>query len=212
MAVILSAASCLAWVARATGAPSEPALLAEIEAVDRPAERLLFLPYLSGERTPHDDPTATGVFAGLEHETDRAALGRAVLEGVAFAFADGQRALLEAGARIDEISVIGGGARSRLWGRILASALGRTLLYREGGELGPAAGAARLARLCATGEDPQRVCTPPPVAFAIEPDAALADHCARRIERWRELYAALRALFRAEAKDDGPEGQEGETG
>ena len=84
---LLSAASCLSWVARATGAADEAALLAEIEQADRPSGRLLFLPYLSGERTPHNDPAARGVFFGLDHEVDRAALGRAVLEGVAFAFA-----------------------------------------------------------------------------------------------------------------------------
>ena len=88
MSVILSAASCLSWIAATTGAADEAALIGEIEAADRLDSKLLFLPYLSGERTPHNDPEATGVFVGLSHESDRAALGRAVLEGVAFAFAD----------------------------------------------------------------------------------------------------------------------------
>ena len=118
MSVILSAASCLSWVARLTGARDEAALLGEIEAADRPADRLLFLPYLSGERTPHNDARAAGVFHGLRHDTDRAELGRAVLEGVAFALADGQQALADSGTAIGEVSVIGGGARSALWGRI----------------------------------------------------------------------------------------------
>lgn len=202
MAVILSAASCLAWLARAAGAANEAELLAEAEAADRPCERLLFLPYLSGERTPHDDPAARGVFFGITHDTTRAELARAVLEGVAFAFADGQRVLRAAGARIEEVSVIGGGARSRLWGRILASALGRTLVYRAGGELGPARGAARLARLCVTGEDPLPVCTAPRVLEAVEPDAALVAHYAERIERWRALYTRLRDAFREDAGGD----------
>jgi xylulokinase len=199
MSVILSAASCLRWAARALGAESEAALLSEVEAADRPCEQLSFLPYLSGERTPHNDPTATGVFVGITHATDRAALGRAVLEGVAFAFADGQQALLDADLRIDEFSVIGGGARSRLWGRILASALGRPLVYRSGGEVGPASGAARLARLSVTGEDPREVCKPPPVKAVVEPEPALADLYAARIEPWRALYHDLRGAFRAAA-------------
>ena len=116
MSVILSAASCLSWATRLTGAADEGALLAEIERVDRVDPRLIFLPYLSGERTPHNDPEATGVFVGLSHETDRAAFGRAILEGVAFAFADAQDVLVEAGANLDEVAVIGGGARESALG------------------------------------------------------------------------------------------------
>lgn len=192
MSVMLSAASCLSWIARATGAASEATLLAEIETADRVQPRLLFLPYLSGERTPHDDPEATGVFSGLTHATDRAALGRAVLEGVAFAFADCQEVLVEAGARLEDVSVIGGGARSALWGRILASALGRPLVYREAGEVGPALGAARLARLCVGGEAPAQVCTPPPVAHVAEPDPLLQDLYTPMFVAFRDLYTRLR--------------------
>lgn len=191
MSVILSAASSLEWVTRLTGAQNESALLEEIDAEDRPAERLLFLPYLSGERTPHNDPEATGVFAGLTHDTRRAQLGRAVLEGVAFALADGQQALTESGTQIHEVSVIGGGARSPLWGRILAAALQRPLVYREGGEVGPALGAARLARLSVTGETPEAVCTKPPVSHVAEPEPALVSLYADRLEAYRELYTSL---------------------
>jgi xylulokinase len=196
MAVLLSAASCLAWVSRATGAASEAALLAEIEAQDRPAApSLLFLPYLSGERTPHNDPAARGVFFGLDHDTDRAALGRAVLEGVAFAFADAQDVLVEAGAAIGDVSVIGGGARSGLWVRILASALGRALALHAGAEVGPAYGAARLGRIAVTGESPRAVCTPPPLLARVEPDAALAARYRAALPRWRTLYERLRESF-----------------
>ena len=110
----------------------------------------IFLPYLSGERTPHNDPAARGVLFGLNHDSDAAAIGQAVLEGVAFAFADGLDALIEAGATIDKISVIGGGARSMWWGGVLAAALKRPLIYRDASEVGPAFGAARLARIAKT--------------------------------------------------------------
>lgn len=203
MSVILSAASCLSWLTALTFAPSEAALLAEIEAVDRPSEELLFLPYLSGERTPHNDPSASGVFVGLRPDTDRAALGRAVLEGVAFAFADAQAALLSGpgpASAVRELSVIGGGARSELWGRILASALGRRLLYREAAEVGPAFGAARLARLSLGQDDPEELCSPPPVDFEVEPDSALRDEYAERLPAFRRLYSNLRSHFSAEGR------------
>lgn len=196
MSVILSAASCLTWVTKLVGARDEAGLLGEIERRSQPSESLLFLPYLSGERTPHNDPHARGTFVGLDHDSDRAALGRAVLEGVAFAFADAQDALLSAGTTIDSVSVIGGGARSELWGRIMASVLDCPLTYRAGGEVGPAQGAARLGRMAVTGESPETVCTAPAVAFEIEPDPILRDHYAARIVRFRELYSRLRGAFR----------------
>jgi xylulokinase len=196
MSVMLSAASCVGWAARLLGAPDETALLAEAETRAPPSRRLLFLPYLSGERTPHDDPDATGVFAGLTHDTDRADLALAVLEGVAFALADGQDAILESGTEIGEVSVIGGGARSALWARILASALGRPLAYRASGDVGPALGAARLARIAATGEPAASVCTPPPLAHRVEPDPELAGAYVERRAAFRELYSRLRGGFR----------------
>ena len=197
MSVILSAAACLAWAAGVTGADDEAALVAEAAPVEgRLARAPLFLPYLTGERTPHNDPHAKGVFFGLDQATGRGDLGWSVLEGVAFAFADGCDALVEAGAEIDRISVIGGGARSALWGRILAAALDRPLTYHAGGEIGPALGAARLARIAATGERPEDVCTAPPVHRVVEPDEGLADRLASRRERWRALYRGLRSEMR----------------
>ena len=189
MSVILSAASCLSWLAAATGS-DEATLLAEAEAANGDP-RLIFLPYLSGERTPHNDPRATGAFVGLTHATGRGDLARALLEGVGFALADGQDALLASGTRIDSVSVIGGGARSRFWGRLLASALARPLRYHAAGEIGPAFGAARLARLACDAESPADVCTAPPVAAVIEPEADLGDALRARRARFRQLYPAL---------------------
>lgn len=196
MSVILSAASCLGFAARLTGAPDEATLLRE--AADHPEDigSLVFLPYLSGERTPHNDPYAKGVFFGLTHETTRAALTRAVLEGVAFAFADGLAALEEAGASVERLLVIGGGARSALWGRILASVLDKPLDYPVGAEIGPAFGAARLARLAVTGEDPEAVCRPPDIRRSVDPDPALAAGLAGRRRLFRRLYGDLKDAFR----------------
>jgi xylulokinase len=199
MSVILSAASCLSWVSELSGAQDETALLDEVEAAGLEKTGPIFLPYLSGERTPHNNPRALGVFFGMTHETDRAALGRAVLEGVAFAFADGQDALLSADASIESVSVIGGGARSRLWGRILASVLARPLIYHSDGEVGPAFGAARLGRLAVTGEAPQDVCSSPAIETIIEPEASLSTFYGERRGRFRRLYTALEQEFSAQA-------------
>ncbi len=195
MSVMLSAASSLSWLVSVTGAPDEAALVSEAEAGAPGPSPVLFLPYLSGERTPHNDPRARGVFFGLSHDTTRAHLTRAVLEGVAFAFADGLLSLRKAGGAPREITVIGGGSRSRLWTRILASTLGETLLVRERAELGPAFGAARLARMAVTGESVESVCTAPPVVSRVEPDAALKAHYGERIAVFRDLYARLRTGF-----------------
>ncbi len=195
MSVILSAASCLSWVTKLVGAADEASLLAEVAQRGAKSASVQFLPYLSGERTPHNDPHAQGVFFGMTHSTDRVELAQAVLEGVAFAFADGQRALLDAGTKIESYDLIGGGARSELWASILASVLDRPMVLREGGDVGPANGAARLARMAVTGESPRDVCIALPVRTIVEPDAVRRDLYAARLDHYRTLYAALQPHF-----------------
>ena len=195
MSVMLSAAACLDWVARLTGQDSVPQMLTALSAQDEGGGGEIFLPYLSGERTPHNNPGAMGVFFGLTGETTGPDLCRAVLEGVAFGLADGLDALGAAGTRLDTLSVIGGGARSPYWGRILASTLNTSLVYRDGGEVGPAFGAARLARLC-LGEDAiADICTAPPVHSLIAPDQETQNRLAPRRSRFSALYGALVPLF-----------------
>lgn len=174
---MLSAASCLQWVAKLTGARSVDELLLEIDTLLPIPTTLLFLPYLSGERTPHNDPDARGVFFGLTPETTRAELGRAVLEGVAYSFADAQKVLLKGGAIIGRTAVIGGGSRSQLWCEILATVLARPLDYLADGEYGPAFGASRLARLEKTGESVADICT-----------AASVSHTQLPNDQWMEHY------------------------
>jgi xylulokinase len=192
MAVILSAASCLDWVARLTGFANVAAALAAAEAAEPFMGGVTFLPYLAGERTPHNDPGARGAFTGLDLDTDGPALVRAVMEGVAFALADGLDVLVDAGAVMPSLSVIGGGARSPYWGRILAAALNRPLQYRQDGHIGPAFGAARLARLAVGGEDPDDLCRPPPIVSIQRPEPALVAAAAERRAAFRDLYPALR--------------------
>jgi xylulokinase len=195
MSVMLSAAGTLDWVAQLTGESDLHRL------VDAAKERALtrrspfFLPYLSGERTPYNDPHSRGVFFGINPDTNAADLTAAVLEGVALAFADGLEVLLEKGGSVDEISVTGGGARLPHWGQLLAAALNRPLTYRLGSEVGAAVGAARLARLALTSEAVEDVCVAPPIERVVQPDAALASLLAVRRRTFTRLYHDLKNTF-----------------
>lgn len=191
MAVFLSAAASLTYAAQLLGT-DEAGLVAEAGQAPPDPHGPIFLPYLSGERTPHNDPYATGVFFGLTHAAGRPQVARAVLEGVALSFADGRDCLGEVG----EITLIGGGARSSLWGTILASALGQPLYRTPRGALGPALGAARLARLAATGETVETVCKPAPSPDRIDPDDASAAALGHKRPLFRDLYRDLKPLFR----------------
>ena len=195
MSVMLSAAASLDWAARLAGESDLPRLVAAAEARGLTRQAPFFLPYLSGERTPHNDPHARGVFFGIGADTVAADLTMSVLEGVAFAFADGLDVLLEAGSSVGDISVTGGGARLAFWGELIAAALNRPLTYRHGGEVGAALGAARLARLASGAERVEDVCVAPPVDRRIEPDTALAALLAARRPTYGRLYQNLKKTF-----------------
>ncbi len=196
MTVHLSAAAALAWVAEIVGRPHDiGGLLSEAEAwAANPAHREgapIFLPYLSGERTPHNDPNAWAMFAGLRAGHGVAAMVYAVLEGVAFSLADGHDVLTEAGARLDSCLLVGGGARSRFWGQMLADILGIELSLPAGAELGGAFGAARLGMLAAGAGSEDDICTRPAIEQVFAPGG---DTRADRLARFRALYTAERAI------------------
>ena len=194
MSVMLTAASALRWFCQLSGT-TEAALLEEIEALgaDELAAAPVFLPYLAGERTPHNDPFATGAFHGLTHETRRAHAGYAVLEGVAFGMADGLAALRAAGTDVTRLSIVGGGARSRFWAQLMADALGVEIVRHADADAGGALGAARLGRM-ATGAGVDESCPPPPITDRCTPSPQRQDLLARRLAVFRSLYAPLRAL------------------
>jgi xylulokinase len=196
MGVMLSAAGSLRWL-RAALAPQlgyEP-LLAEAERWQPGAEGLLFLPYLAGERTPHVDPDARGAFAGLSLRHDRGALVRAVLEGVCFGLRDCLD--LVAGLAGPPVAgrVSGGGARSQLWLRILASIL-ELPLERPEVEEGAAFGAALLAGVaCGAWSDVhEAVAACVRTTEVVEPVEAWVEPYREERHRFRELYPRLRAL------------------
>ena len=196
MAAMLNGASCLAFVAKLLEETDIAALLDRAEAAYRVPSRVLFLPYLSGERTPHGDPFARGVFAGLDLDVGPLDFVQATLEGVAFSLLKARRLMERADVRLERVSAVGGGARSRFWMQIVAHVLGIPVVRHEGSETGPAFGAARLARLALTGESPRDVCTKLPVRDVLQPNAGLTAAYAERFESFAKLYRELRPTFR----------------
>lgn len=204
MSVMLSAASSLDWWARLQEA-DVTTLLAEVETAAKTVTDVTFMPYLTGERTPHNDPLARAQFFGMTARTRRSDMTLAILEGVACSIADGEAALLAAGTPLDDISLIGGGARSRLWRQIITDVLQRPLHFREGGEVGPGLGAARLAQLCLTGDDQARldaVCPPPRIIETHTPDTTKAGYYRKRLDLYRKLYRHTASLNTSFIQED----------
>ncbi len=183
MGVTLSAAASLAWWSGITGLP-EAALLDELPEIAAPSEAL-FLPYLAGERTPHNDATRRGAFTALSAGATRATLTHAVLDGVAFSLRDCLDALAASGTVIDSAGIIGGGARSPAWLRIIAATLAIPLRRLPDAEHAVALGATRLARLAHTGEPPASICRPATALELVHPDPALTAAYAARLPAWR---------------------------
>ncbi len=192
MGVMLSAAGSLAWLRQLLAAPYDE-LLAEAERAAAGVEGVLFAPYLSGERTPHADPDARAAFTGLSLRHDRGALARAVLEGVAFGLRDSLELLRELDVVAEVGRISGGGARSELWTRIVASALGLPL-ERTAVEEGAAFGAALLGGVAAQtfADVHEAVAACVHVRGTVEPVADWVELYRDGYERFRMLYPALR--------------------
>ncbi|WP_018151956.1 xylulokinase [Leeia oryzae] len=196
MSVMLSAASCLRWVTRLTGYANEATLLADVEQLDATdrARAPLFLPYLSGERTPHNNPDAQGVFMGLTHDHGAAHLAYAVIEGVSFGLKDGLATLQETGQPVSELMLVGGGARSPYWAQLLADTLNVRMVVTEASAAGGALGAARLGWL-ADGGVVSQVCRPLATTGVFVPDADARTQLLTRYQRFQRLYDHLADLF-----------------
>lgn len=198
MGVTLAAAGSLQWY-RDTLAPDESfdAIVGEAEEAPAGCEGLLFLPYLSGERTPHPDPQARACFVGLTLRHRRAHLTRAVLEGVAFSMRDCFALLGGAGAGdVEQVRVAGGGAKGPLWRRIVASVLGLDVVTVTSTE-GAAYGAALLAGVGA-GAWPSVTAACDATISVTGRDAPDPSWCAAYADlypRYRELYPALKPTF-----------------
>ncbi len=190
MGVILSATDSLNWLSRITG-KKQAELSQEAEAQFTGPGEAIFLPYLSGERTPHNNAGARGSFSGLSQSTDTAQLAQAVMEGVTFAMRDCQRVLADAGTRIDRLLAVGGGSKSALWLKMLATNLDMEIALPEDGDFGGALGAARLGLCAAEGAKPADVMAMPPIKTTIAPDKTLSAAYSDQYARYRALYPAI---------------------
>ncbi len=188
MSVMLTAASALRWLCQILRT-DEPTLLAEVAAlsIEEQQRAPIFLPYLSGERTPHNDPIASGSFHGLTHSTERASLAYAVLEGVAFGLDDGLEVMKQAGSRIEQFSLIGGGARSPWWAQLIADVVDIPVVTHRDGAAGGALGAARLGWLAVGGNEAE-VCRKPAIHTRFTTGTDRAEQLRGRLARYRLFY------------------------
>ncbi|MFY0680176.1 MAG: xylulokinase [Thalassovita sp.] len=190
MGVILAATDCLNWLSGRLG--QTPGTLASLlpDDISGPSD-VTFLPYLSGERTPHNDARIRGALIGLDIGSENVDLTQAVMEGVAFALRDNLEALRATGAKLQRVLAIGGGTQSPFWLETLATVLNIQLDLPEQGEFGAALGAARLA-MAADGADIDAIMTAPKVERSILPRADLVPAYEAAYQRYKGLYPALK--------------------
>ena len=193
MGVILSATDSLNWLSNITG--QKPAELTKaLGCVIKGPGQTKFLPYLSGERTPHNDASIRAGFAGISQTTSVNELTQAVIEGVSFALRDCLEALCQAGAKPRRLTAIGGGSASNIWLKILATTLNIPLDIPKAGEFGAALGAARLAICGRTGQTPHQVMQPPQVELTVKPDNTLQEAYEIAYQKYSQGYNHLRGL------------------
>ena len=199
MAVTLTAASGLSWIADMMGrSESIKALVDDVERYASHAEQRkyapIFIPYLTGERTPHNDPEASAIFCDLRAGHTQAALAYAVMEGVAFCFVDNLDVMNDAGATLNECILVGGGVRSAFWAQMFADCLGVPLDLPDGAELGAALGAARLGMIAAGQGSIEAICSKPKIARRFIPRPEIKEMLEPRLKKFREIYKAERNL------------------
>ncbi len=193
MGVILSATDSLEWLAGVLKNPAPELTKALGSKLEGPSEAL-FLPYLSGERTPVGDAQIRGAILGVGHDTDPKVLTHAVLDGVAFAFRDSLEALKDAGTKVQRVMAVGGGTKSELWLKIIATVLGVPVDLPAAGEVGGAFGAARMGLMAATGASFASVCTKPKIAKTILPDVKAKAAYEAAYLRYTKIYPAIKGI------------------
>lgn len=191
MGVILSATDSLEWFAKITGQTAQE-MTGALGPDLRPPSPVSFLPYLGGERTPHNDANIRGSFTNISHGDTRETLTQAILEGVAFAFRDNLAALQSAGTNVSGLLAVGGGAKSEYWLKTLANVLELPVHVPKDGDFGAAFGAARLGLMAVTDADPAEVCAQPEIDHTHEPDPQFAAAYTDAYQTYRSLYPALK--------------------
>ena len=195
MGCMLSAASCNKWWMEDIAGTSDYA--GEQEGIEKLGENhVYFLPYLMGERSPHNNPNARGTFIGMTMDTTRADMTQAVLEGVAFALRDSLEVARSLGIRLERTKICGGGAKSPLWKKMIANILNLKVDVIESEE-GPALGGAMLAAVaCGEYESveaaAERIVK---IVDTVEPEAELVEKYEARYGQFKEIYPVCKPLF-----------------
>lgn len=196
MGCMLSAASCNKWWMDEILSTKD--YQKEQEGIKKLGEnKVYFLPYLMGERSPHNDPDARGTFIGMTMDTTRSDMTQAVLEGVAFALRDSFEVARSLGLKIERTKICGGGAKSALWKKIIANVLNVKVDVLENEE-GPAYGGAILAAVAcgefaSVTEAAEKLVR---VVETVEPDSQLTEKYEEKYKKFREIYPACKALFK----------------
>lgn len=192
MGVMLSATNSLNWLAQMLD--KDPAYVANLcEGDIKGPSSVTFMPYLTGERTPHNDADIGGAFVGLKTDTTSADMSQAVMEGVAFGLRDCLEALKSTGTQLTQILAIGGGTKSDFWLQTLATILNLKLAIPEKGDFGAALGAARLAMI-GDGASIEHTLTSPTISRIVEPDEALQEKYEEAYKRFRKLYPVIKSI------------------
>ena len=200
MGVVLSAGAALDWWRRTSGGADFDDLVEETATVPPGSAGVTFLPYLTGERTPHADASARGVFFGIHGGVERAHMTRAVMEGVSFALKDSLTLMSALGVNPSSSVAVGGGAGSPVWLQMLSDVLNlplRTVGTSEGAPLGAAMLAAAGTGAFANAVEAGRAWLSD--LDLTEPTADVQDAYAAAYERYRALYPALRERFAVDA-------------
>ena len=191
MGVILAATDAMNWFGQVLNSSAQE-MTNDLGLLKAPS-KTLFLPYLGGERTPHNDAQIRASFINLDHNADRQAMIRAVIEGVAFAFRDCFDVLSSTGTKINQLVAVGGGAKSEYWVQAIATTLGLPISIPVAGDYGGAFGAARLGMI-AYGINRYDVAISPKIKHIIEPVMSLHDDYLSALKSYRETYKVLKAI------------------
>lgn len=192
MGVMLSATNSLNWLAQILD--KDPASVANLckGQITGPSS-VIFMPYLTGERTPHNDADIGGAFIGLKADTTAAEMSQAVMEGVSFGLRDCLEALKSTGTSLSQILAIGGGTNSDYWVSTLATILNLNLAIPEKGDFGAALGAARLAMI-GDDADIEQTLTSPKISKVVKPNVELQEEYEKAYQRFRKLYPAIKSI------------------
>ncbi len=193
LGVTLSATNCINWLAKSLNQSVAELVVSLPTELSKPAP-IIFLPFLAGERTPHNDSEIRAAFIGIDTATSTEDLKQAVMEGVAFALRECLEVLNDGAEKTNDWLVVGGGSLSPFWLESLATVLKRPLVVPTDPQLGAVIGAARLAACATTNQDYREVMIAPEATHLIEPRTDICDRYEEQFQRYKSYYRALKSV------------------